>query len=502
MVNRKKLVRGANDMRMLDLFSGIGGFHLGFEQAGFEFEWVGFSEIDKYASSVYRHRFPGAKELGDVKSVRPERDLPDHIDILCGGFPCQAFSVAGKRKGFEDTRGTLFFEIARILRHYKETKKPIDYFVLENVKGLLSHEDGRTFAVIYGVLADLGYTIECQLLNTRWFLPQNRERIYIVGHLRSGSGPKVFPIGDTNQQNRKLEKPGQSIRSHSRCLTSPNNPKNHSGMQLVKYNISNASERERSFKDVSPALLGRDYKDPKLVKVINKQGSKKNNQDYAATLLGGGHSGGNHSDMDLLEIADYRNDEGLRVRKDKVSPTLATRKHSKTDISTMPPLLIQNDVKIKTVQPVLTPDRGKKRQNGRRMKEDGEPMFTLNATDQHGVKIEYGSKALNETLEQNKLKKDDVKALDLYNRKAQDHAPTLTDPQHANLRLYEKSKIRRLTPVECEKLQGFPVDWTSEGEMNGKVVKMSDTQRYKQCGNAVTVDVVQVVAEKIRLLKC
>ena len=273
-------------------------------------------------------------------------------------------------------------------------------------------------------------------------------------------------------------------------------------MQLVKYNISNASERERSFKDVSPALLGRDYKDPKLVKVINKQGSKKNNQDYAETLSGGAHSGGNHSDMDLLEIADYRNDEGLRVRKDKVSPTLATRKHSKTDISTMPPLLIQNDVKIKTVQPVLTPDRGKKLQNGRRMKEDGEPMFTLNATDQHGVKIEYGSKALNETLEQNKLKKDDVKALDLYNRKAQDHAPALTEPHHSDLRLYEKSKIRRLTPVECEKLQGFPVDWTSEGEMNGKVVKMSDTQRYKQCGNAVTVDVVQVVAEKIRLLKC
>ena len=85
---------------MLDLFSGIGGFHKGFEQAGYEFDWVGFSEIDKYASAVYRHRFPKAVEIGDITVIQPERDLPDHIDILCGGFPCQAFSVAGKRKGF------------------------------------------------------------------------------------------------------------------------------------------------------------------------------------------------------------------------------------------------------------------------------------------------------------------------------------------------------------------------------------------------------------------
>ena len=165
-------------MRLLDLFSGIGGFHKGFTQAGFKFDWVGFSEIDKYASAVYKHRFPNAKELGDVKSLQPER-LPDHINILCGGFPCQAFSVAGKRKGFDDTRGTLFFEIARILRYYREYKKPIDYFVLENVKGLLSHDNGRTFATIYRVLTDIGYTVEFQLLNTRWFLPQNLSLIHI-----------------------------------------------------------------------------------------------------------------------------------------------------------------------------------------------------------------------------------------------------------------------------------------------------------------------------------
>ena len=181
---------------MLDLFSGIGGFHLGLEQAGFKFDWVGFSEIDKYASKQYKKRFPDATELGSVTDIQCEQ-LPEHIDILCGGFPCQSFSIAGLRGGFEDTRGTLFFEIVRILKYYKDSGNPIDCFILENVKGLLSHDDGKTFATIYGVLADLDYSVECQLLNTRWFLPQNRERIYIVGHFGEKCGSKTFPIGET-----------------------------------------------------------------------------------------------------------------------------------------------------------------------------------------------------------------------------------------------------------------------------------------------------------------
>ena len=182
-------------MKLLDLFSGIGGFHLGLEQSGFKFDWVGFSEIDKYASKQYKKRFPNAKELGSVTDIQCE-SLPKNIDILCGGFPCQSFSIAGLRGGFEDTSGTLFFEIVRILRHYKDSGNPIPCFILENVKGLLSHDDGKTFATTYGVLADLDYSVECQLLNTRWFLPQNRERIYIVGHSGGESRRKVFPIGE------------------------------------------------------------------------------------------------------------------------------------------------------------------------------------------------------------------------------------------------------------------------------------------------------------------
>ena len=410
-------------MKMLDLFSGIGGFHKGFEEVGFEFDWVGFSEIDKYASAVYKYRYPDAEELGDITSIRPERDLPDNIDLLCGGFPCQAFSVAGRRKGFEDTRGTLFFEIARILRHFRDTKKPIPYFVLENVKGLLSHDDGRTFAIIYRVLTDIGYTVECQLLNTRWVLPQNRERIYIVGHFGRGSGCKVFPIGESGG---------------------------------VSYN---------------------------------------RNTEVASTLQHPGHSGGNYKGMNMI-------DTGLKQIGVIGKDTIATRVYDTSGISTT--LTDGGGMGAKTglyqVKAVLTPDRKEKRQNGRRMKEDGEPMFTLNAQDQHGVMVREATKkgyaeakvgdSINLSVPNSKTRRGRV---------GKGEAQTLdTGMQQYTI---DKTAIRRLTPIECMRLQGFPDDWNEKGIIDGKEVNMSDTQRYKQAGNAVSVPIVSMVAERIKNAK-
>ena len=337
--NKKKSIK----INILDLFSGIGGFHKGFQRAGFTFDWVGFSEIDKYASAVYKHKFKEAEELGDITTIQPERDLPDYIDILCGGFPCQAFSVAGKRKGFDDTRGTLFFEIARILRHYRDVGKPISCFLLENVKGLLSHDNGRTFATMYGVLDNLGYTIEFQLLNTRWWKPQNRERIYIVGYIGNGSGSKVFPFGE-------------------------------------------------------PSKI-----------------SDNRNTKVANTLQHPGHSGGNYRGMTMIAEATKKGyaeaEVGDAINLER--PTSKTRRGRVTKGYAQSLETVQHQ---HTIQPVLTPNR---------------------------------------------------------------------------------ANIRRLTPKECERLQGFPDDWTRKGVMDGKVVDMSDTQRYKQCGNAVTVDVVKAVAERI-----
>jgi len=149
---------------------------------------IGFSEIDKYAIQTYQKHFPEHKNYGDITKINAE-ELPD-FDLLVGGFPCQSFSIAGKRKGFEDTRGTMFFELARILR----AKQP-RLFVFENVKGLLSHDNGQTFSTIIATLDELGYDLQWQVLNSKNHgVPQNRERVFIIGHLRGTSRPEVFPF--------------------------------------------------------------------------------------------------------------------------------------------------------------------------------------------------------------------------------------------------------------------------------------------------------------------
>lgn len=198
-------------VKYFSMFSGVGGFEYGIQRAfdnrpdirngakdlpddstntqesQVRAECVGYSEIDKYAIETYEHNWKGHINYGDATKIN-ERELPD-FDLLVGGFPCQAFSVAGKRLGFNETRGTLFFDIARILSH----KRP-RHLVLENVKGLLSHDSGKTFQTIVGVLTDLGYVVEWQVLNAKDFgVPQNRERVFIVGHLGTCEN-LVFPI--------------------------------------------------------------------------------------------------------------------------------------------------------------------------------------------------------------------------------------------------------------------------------------------------------------------
>ena len=218
-------------MKFIELFAGIGGFRRGLEQVDKDVDSKDFllpgqqllerdndttilqkekkatytcvwaNEIDKYACQIYRRNY-GEGELyeGDITKVNTD-DIPDH-DLLVGGFPCQAFSIAGKRLGFDDTRGTLFFEIARILK----AKRP-KYCLLENVKGLLSHDNGRTFKTILSSLDELGYDLQWQVLNSKNFgVPQNRERVFIIGHLRGTSRPEVFPITGCSKQDSGIIK--------------------------------------------------------------------------------------------------------------------------------------------------------------------------------------------------------------------------------------------------------------------------------------------------------
>src|SRR3990167_6198380 len=186
-------------MKYVELFGGIGGFSLGIKKAYPEAECVGYYEIDKYAVQTYNKNFGTDWKPMDITKV-DAKDVPEH-DILCAGFPCQSFSIAGKRLGFEDTRGTLFFEIARIAKR----RKPQILF-LENVKGLLSHDKGRTFATILATLDELGYNAEWQVLNSKYFgVPQNRERGFIIGHLRGKRSRKIFPITSDEEADFGLQ---------------------------------------------------------------------------------------------------------------------------------------------------------------------------------------------------------------------------------------------------------------------------------------------------------
>jgi DNA (cytosine-5)-methyltransferase 1 len=175
-------------MRYLSTFTGIGGFEVGIHRVfGETAECIGYSEIDKPAIKTYEEHYEH-HNYGDITAIE-SAGLPD-FDLIVGGFPCQAFSVAGKRRGFDEARGTLFFDVARICAD----KRP-RHLVLENVKGLLSHDGGKTFTTILGVLADLGYRMEWQVLNSISFgVPQGRERTYLVGHLRDQCAGQIFPF--------------------------------------------------------------------------------------------------------------------------------------------------------------------------------------------------------------------------------------------------------------------------------------------------------------------
>jgi DNA (cytosine-5)-methyltransferase 1 len=213
------------EIRYFSMFTGVGGFELGLEntrsksylsegwnknfrstqnlqskwnkssneKSSNNFRCIGFSEIDKYANQLLANKFPEVKNYGDATKINPN-ELPD-FDMLCGGFPCQSFSIAGKRRGFEDTRGTMFFEIARIL----EVKRPRLVF-LENVKGLLNHDEGKTFSVIIQTLEELGYEIQWMVLNSKFFgVPQNRERVFIIGNFRGEPRPEILPFRESNK---------------------------------------------------------------------------------------------------------------------------------------------------------------------------------------------------------------------------------------------------------------------------------------------------------------
>ena len=209
-------------IRYLDMFAGVGGFRSGLTNAGDYFIPVGWCEIDKHAQKAYRalYETEGEYFCDDATQIKPE-DLPE-IDLICAGFPCQPFSVSGRRLGFADTRGTLFHEIVRVA----EARRPA-YLLLENVPGLLNHEGGKTFGTILAAIHELGYSLEWCVLNSANFgVPQQRRRVYIVGYLDSRLSGKIFPLTQSDGAPLRQVIPGgqgqrvYSPEGASTCLTS------------------------------------------------------------------------------------------------------------------------------------------------------------------------------------------------------------------------------------------------------------------------------------------
>lgn len=331
----------------LDLFAGVGGFAKGFQDAGLPIGTHYFSEIDKHAIAIYKHQFKQSIHVGDVTTIHQQQI--QRPNLITFGFPCQDLSIAGKGAGLEGNRSGLFFEAIKLVDLYRP-----EVFIFENVKGLFSSNQGKDFQTVLQTIAHLGcYDCEWQLCNTTWFLPQNRERVYFIGHLRGKSTPKVFPFTQADSEFIKRATTTPIIKT---LTAGGNSGGHHSAMTLIQ-------------------------------QATNFQGKQINN-----TLRGS-------SFTSLTEKHNYDVVKIKRVNPNKdfgQTPKQQNRVYNPEGIS---PCLSNHrgDDKAKIiVRPCLTPDRIEKRQNGRRFKENNEPAFTLNTQDSQGVLIDEQIRKLTE----------------------------------------------------------------------------------------------------------
>ena len=445
---------------MIDFFAGIGGFTLGFEAAGFN--CIGHCEIDRFAQRSYQvihNNNEGAWFASDITTVQPE-DVPS-CDCFTAGFPCQDISIAGRGRGIKGARSSLFFEIIRII----EGKNPCDrpkWVVLENVKNLLSINRGRDFATVLHSLAEIGYDVEYQVLNSKHHgVPQNRERVFIVGHLRGRGTGKIFPIlGSDSKALIELIGGHQGSRVYdstgvSATLTGQSGGGGaKTGLYAVSYNRKDGITGQLH---TAYPLTASDCRG------INR------NQNQNAVLM----SSENKIHCFLNVNPSGKGLNGNVYNTDGIAPALTTNKGEG----------------IKVAIPILTPDRETKRQNGRRMKEAGDPMFCLTAQDRHGVMLvkeatkqgytEAGiGDSINFSVPNSKTRRGRV-------GKGVAHALLTSCAQG----VFDGCRIRRLTPRECFRLQGIDdVLFDRAQAVN------SDSQLYKQAGNGVTVNVVYMIA--------
>ena len=420
-------------MKFIDIFAGIGGFRSGLEKAGHQ--CVGYVEWDKYARKSYQAIYDteGEYTAHDIKEVKGI-ELPE-ADIWTFGSPCQDISIAGKQKGIvKGGRSSMFFEVIRCLEERIGGEKTLpSILIMENVKALLSSNGGWDFARVIIEMDKVGYDAEWAVLNSSDVVPQNRERVYIIGHLRGTSTRQVFPI---RRQGTDLVRTNPKIRVVG----------NTSSTDYKSQNIISSN-------GISPTLTATDYKHPKQVAVrqvgnIVKQAGFSNPQRgriYSAngisptlnTVQGGGLEPKVLIERPLKGLTK----NGWHFEQNVFSKNSIAATLKATGGSGNIPKIV--------CKPCLTPDRINKRQHGRGFKENGNPEFKLISQDKHGVLTEDG----------------------------------------------KSIAIRKLTPRECWRLQGF----SDEQFEKAKKAGISDTQLYKQAGNAVTVDVIEQIGKRLVL---
>lgn len=413
------------DITFIDFFSGIGGFHSGFEKAGMR--CIGWCEADKYAQKSYRAIYDtkGLYFSEDVRKIRGW-ELPN-ATLWSFGFPCQDVSIAGKQKGIgRGTRSGLFFEIMRLLDE-KEDDKP-EWIICENVKNLLSIEGGWGFLRVTSEMAARGYAVQWRVYNSKDYgVPQNRERVYIVGCLGKNGGRELLPVARKSERTLKQIVPGK--------------------------------QAERVFEPTLACTLS-----------ANGGGLGAKTGLYVVGHIGKGgqksrvfHSCGNAG---TLSATDYKDPQKVMIDNEEIH-----------------------------VKSILTPDRINKRQNGRRIKEEGEPMFTLTGQDRHGVvEIKNATKSgmlparVGDGIETAYSSSNTRRA-----RVQPGRCSTITTHGTAGV-LMDTSpvRIRKLTPKECWRLQGF-----TDEQFEKAAAVNSNTQLYKQAGNAVTVNVVEEIGKHI-----
>lgn len=414
-------------LTFIDFFSGIGGFRRGLELAGMK--CVGFCEKDKFAVRSYRAMYDTEGEWygEDITKLRPD-DIPQ-ADVWTAGSPCQNVSIAGGRSGLHGERSGLFFQFADLLKGKAEENKP-EWIILENVKGLLSSHAGWDFLEYLAELVEAGYDVEWQVFNSKDYgVPQNRERVYTIGHLRTRGGREVLPVG---------------------------------------------AESCGNLKQVIGGMQGYRVYDPSGV---------------SATLVG--EAGGVGAKTGLYLVDQNNTDPKITDTARCLTSRYTAGMSGRT---------AQRSAVLK-VYPMLTPDRVEKRQNGRRMKECNEPMFTLTGVDRHGV-LEESELRLRSAVKSGFETARPGDAVDLAypnsdTRRARvghgfSHALSCSGNVGAVVWNGHVARIRRLTPRECFRLQGFTDDLFEKA-----AAVNSDAQLYKQAGNGVTVNVVYAIGKKI-----